>query len=606
MSGSLTGAVGLNGSLELSGSTVSGDAGPVLCASQASLLALAAQDDLVLVERSEGSTLVDDHDAIDPGRPTAGVRCADAVAVDIIRSGLAPARRAAWLLAAAEAVGGLGMCTEMAVHYAGLREQFGRPIGSFQAVKHHCVNMLADTELAAALTWDAARASGEEGSDELAASAAVGWALPAYLRVAGLNIQVHGGIGYTWEHSTNLYYRRATALSAVFSAPAPMQERVTELRLGGVRRRAGLDLPPDAEGHRAAARSFLEEHQRTPEPQQRVHFARSGYLVPHWPKPFGRDAGPIEQLVIDDELSTLDRPSLGLGEWVIPTLLQHGNADQIERWIWPSLEGQISWCQLFSEPDAGSDAAAVTTRARRVDGGWLVTGQKVWTSDAHQCSHGLATIRTDPTLPKHKGITAMAVGMHATGVEVRPLTELTGESLFNEVFFDDVFVPDDDVVGAVNDGWRVARATFGNERVSIGGNPITMGADGLLGLLERHQVHDAVLRRDVGSLLIESQALQMLNLRQAARALSAAGSGAEGSLAKLVGAEHAQRVVEVGMRIAGSAAVLGAEEGLVRDFFLTRCLTIAGGTSEVLRNQIAERILGLPREPFPAESGRRP
>ena len=192
--------------------------------------------------------------------------------------------------------------------------------------------------------------------------------------------------------------------------------------------------------------------------------------MPHWPRPWGRAAGAVEQLVIDEELPDVERPQLGIGTWVVLTIVQHATPDQIERWIRPSLHGDLYWCQLFSEPNAGSDAAAIQTKAARVDGGWLVNGQKVWTSGAQNSNMGLATVRTDPAAPKHAGISTFAIDMHAKGVEVRPLREITGESLFNEVFFDDVFVPDDDVVGEINSGWTVARATLGNERVSIGGN----------------------------------------------------------------------------------------------------------------------------------------
>jgi alkylation response protein AidB-like acyl-CoA dehydrogenase len=302
-------------------------------------------------------------------------------------------------------------------------------------------------------------------------------------------------------------------------------------------------------------------------------------------------------LIIEEVLDGLDKPSLGLGEWVLPTLLQHGSEEQIERLMWPSLEGELRWCQLFSEPGAGSDAAAVATKATRVDDGWLVTGQKVWTSDAMNCQRGLATVRTDPNVPKHKGITAMVIDLADPGVEVRPLTEITGETLFNEVFFNEVFVSDQDVVGAVNSGWTVAMATFGNERVSIGGGSVTLPADELIGLLARHRAGDGGLAREVGALLIEVYALAALNLRQAARAVFDAGPGIEGNIAKLFGAEHAQRVAELALTIVGSSVLTGGEGHVVHDYLFSRCLTIAGGTSEVLRNLIAERILGLPREP---------
>ena len=197
----------------------------------------------------------------------------------------------------------------------------------------------------------------------------------------------------------------------------------------------------------------------------------TGYVMPHWPKPWGRDAGAVEQLVIEQEFAAagVARPQYSITGWVILTLIQHATEDQVARWVLPALRQEVIWCQLFSEPDAGSDAAGVKTRGTRVDGGWLVNGQKVWTSGAHYASFGLATIRTDPDAPKHEGITTMVIDMHAEGVEVRPLRMVTGHSEFNEVFFNDVFVPDDDVVGPVNGGWTVARATLGNESVSIGG-----------------------------------------------------------------------------------------------------------------------------------------
>jgi alkylation response protein AidB-like acyl-CoA dehydrogenase len=369
---------------------------------------------------------------------------------------------------------------------------------------------------------------------------------------------------------------------------------VSSLRGAGHRATPTVALPETAEGFRRQAREFLATYRAAPPERRQAVAARAGYVVPHWPAPYGRGADAVEQLVIEEELAELPRQSLGLGEWVLPTILQYGTDEQRERWMWRSLDGELRWCQLFSEPGAGSDAAAVSTRAVPVAGGWRLTGQKVWTSEAHICQWGLATVRTDPDAPKHRGITAMAVDVHAPGVEVRPLTEITGESLFNEVFLDDVFVPDSDVIGAVNDGWRVARATLANERLSIGSNPITVTADALLELraagLPATTSHDVA----VGGLLSEAYALQCLNAQQLFRALSGAEPGVEGNIAKLVGAEHAQHIVNLGMRINRGAAV-GNDPRWVHDYLFARCLTIAGGTSEVVRTQIAERILDLPR-----------
>jgi alkylation response protein AidB-like acyl-CoA dehydrogenase len=412
-------------------------------------------------------------------------------------------------------------------------------------------------------------------------------------------VQVHGGIGYTWEHDAHLYLRRATVLQAFTGDQDALRAEVVELHDRGVRRGQAVDLPEGAEQYRKAALDFRAELEATDPKDRQKLWARSGYLQPHWPTPYGRTADSVEQLIIEDALKGLEKPSLGLGEWVVPTLLQHGSAEQVERLLWPSLEGDVRWCQLFSEPGAGSDAAAVATKAKRVDGGWVVTGQKVWTSDAAICQRGLATVRTDPDVPKHKGITAMIIDLADPAVEIRPLTELTGETLFNEVFLNDVFVPDADVVGAVNAGWSVAMAAFGNERVSIGSGSVTMTADALIGLRARHRPDDTGLAREVGALLVEAYTLATLNLRQAARAVFDAGPGIEGNIAKLFGAEHAQRVAELAMRIAGPAILVGEETEVVHDYLFSRCLTIAGGTSEIVRNLIAERILRLPRDPAP-------
>ncbi|MBV9353335.1 MAG: acyl-CoA dehydrogenase family protein, partial [Mycobacterium sp.] len=257
---------------------------------------------------------------------------------------------------------------------------------------------------------------------------------------------------------------------------------------------------------------------------------------------------------------------------------------------------------LFSEPDAGSDAAAVKTRAIRVDGGWKINGQKVWTSGAHYCRRGLATVRTDPEAPKHAGITAVIIDMKASGVEVRPLRQITGGSDFNEVFFNDVFVPDQDVVGEPNAGWTVARATLGNERVSIGGGGSYYEgvAAQLVRLVDRDAERLAGAKVRVGNFLAEDHALRLLNLRRAARSVEGAGPGPEGNITKLKLAEH------MGEGAAISAALLGPEIALAdgpaalagRMVMAARGMAIAGGTSEVTRNQIAERILGMPRDPL--------
>jgi alkylation response protein AidB-like acyl-CoA dehydrogenase len=286
---------------------------------------------------------------------------------------------------------------------------------------------------------------------------------------------------------------------------------------------------------------------------------------------------------------------------VILTLIQHGTDDQVARWVQPALDQQVIWCQLFSEPDAGSDAAGVKTKATRVDGGWLVNGQKVWTSGAHEAGFGLATVRTDPDVPKHSGITTMVIDMKGPGVEVRPLKMPTGNSEFNEVFFTDVFVPDDDVVGVVDQGWTVARATLGNESVSLGGSDgYSLGGDMLFGSFDAHPERLAGGTARIGGYQAKVAAVETLGVRSAQRAVAGGGPGPEGAVTKLVQSENMQEMAIMQLELAGSdAAFLDGPGAIASNLALVnRALAIAGGTSEIKRNQIGERLLGLPRDPL--------
>jgi alkylation response protein AidB-like acyl-CoA dehydrogenase len=588
---------------------IDGTVPAVLGGRWASLLLLRAGEDLIILDAADTAVLVEPVMGIDPSLGLASVRVSALhPQAELIVSGAARAGTTVFrALTAAEAAGGARACLDLALDYAKVREQFGRTIGGFQAVKHHLANMLVGVELATALAWDANR--GAAGAEEaaLAAAAAASLAVPNYRETAQKAIQIFGGIGFTWEHDAHLFLRRAAALSAVAAAAGDADGDVYALAGAGIRRQYAVNLPPEAAEYRAQARAFLAHYRQTPEPERRALLAESGYLVPHWPRPFGRAASPVEQLVIEEELAEVEKPELGIGGWVLLTLTQTASQEQIDRWVRPSLLGEYYWCQLFSEPNAGSDAAAVQTRGIKVDGGWRVTGQKVWTSGAQRSNRGLATIRTDPSAPKHKGITTVVVDLSDPGVEVRPLREITGKALFNEVFFNDVFIPDADVVGEVNDGWRVARATLGNERVAIGGGSDEgMSAFELLELAARYDVRDTENVRAIGRLLAEEQATRVINLRQVTRAVVGSGSGPEGNVTKLLSAEHAQRVTELAMRLAGPAAVTGAEEQVAFEYLLGRCLSIAGGTSEITRNVIAERILGLPRDPLVRLSPRAP
>ncbi|MDT7665632.1 MAG: hypothetical protein QOD04_5188 [Pseudonocardiales bacterium] len=576
----------------------------VLGGGLADVLLVPAGDDLIVLDRAADGVRVEPVAGLDPTRRVAWVRVdgADnlgAAGAGRIAGGRAVSVRLARTLAAAEAAGIGYACLDAAVGYAGQREQFGRTIGTFQAVKHHCANLLLDAELAVAAAWDAARAEPGTPDAELAAAVAAARSVPAAVRAAEMNIQLHGGIGFTWEHDAHLYLRRALTLAAIVAQTGDADRDVARLTRDGVTRRPDLDLPPEADRYRADARAFVASLHGLDGPARRAALVESGYLVPHWPPPWGRDASAAEQLVIEQEFHGVEVPNLGITAWVIQTIAQHGSPEQLARWVRLTLMGGIEWCQLFSEPGAGSDAAAISTRGVRTDGGWRVTGQKVWTTRAHQSDWGFATVRTDSSGSKHAGVTMMAIDLSAPGVTVRPLRELTGASLFNEVFFDDVFVPDEDVVGEVGQGWTVARATLGNERVSLGGGAglIGMTARDLVDRVTEHP-DGARFEPELAALLTEDQAKRLLSVRQAARAVTGAGPGPEGNLAKLLSAEHDQRVADLARRLAGAAAITGGADHATWAYLMSRCLTIAGGTSEIVRNQIAERLLGLPRDPL--------
>jgi alkylation response protein AidB-like acyl-CoA dehydrogenase len=607
--GTVTAGIGLDSRVQVNdgsnGRTADGEAGIVLGAGLADLLLIAAGDDVLLLERGRAGVSVDVPDNFDPTRRSGRVRLQNVsvTADDILPGARESALARARTLLAAEAVGGASDCVDAAVDYAKVRQQFGRTIATFQAVKHHCANMLVAAESATAAVWDASRAASEDEEQfRLIAAVAAALAVPAYARNAELNIQVHGGIGFTWEHDAHLHLRRALVTAALFGGDAPAADVFDRTAAGAVRENS-LDLPPEAEELRKRIHADAAEIAALDKKAQRDKLIETGYVMPHWPKPWGRAADAVEQLVIEEEFRAagIKRPDYSITGWVILTLIQHGTPWQIERFVEKALRQDEIWCQLFSEPEAGSDAASVKTRATRVEGGWKINGQKVWTSGAQYCARGLATVRTDPDAPKHAGITTVIVDMKAPEVEVRPLRQMTGSSEFNEVFFNDLFVPDEDVVGAPNSGWTVARATLGNERVTIGGSGTFY--EGLASkLVQLAQASDrlAGARIRVGSFLADDHALRLLNLRRAARSVEGAGPGPEGNVTKLKLAEH---MIEGG---AISAALLGPEIALLdgpgavvgRMMMGARGMAIAGGTSEVTRNQIAERILGMPRDPL--------
>ncbi|MDA8368419.1 MAG: acyl-CoA dehydrogenase [Nocardiopsaceae bacterium] len=605
--GSRTAAVGLSGSLELDGSTVSGTVEPVLGAPLADVFVLPAGERWVVLERDE--VTVGSLESLDVTRPVGSVTV-DGVAVPDERILDADVRALAVVLLGAEACGVAGRALDDAVAYAKLREQFGRPIGQFQAIKHKCARMLIDVERARAAVWDAARALDEpEEQRAYALGVAAALAADAAVTCAEGNIQVHGGIGYTYEHDAHLIYRRALTLRALLGRASAHRAEVAALAVAGVRRPMSIDLPEEAEPLREEIRARVAELAAMEPLEQRAAMAEGGWVTPHLPKPWGRDAGPMEQIVIQQELKAAKvRPvPLMIAAWVVPSLVQYGTREQQERFLPPTLRGEIIWCQLFSEPGAGSDLAGLRTRAERVEGGWKITGQKIWTSLARDAQWGICIARTDPDRPKHDGITYFLVDMTSPGIDVRPLRECTGDAVFNEVFLDGVFVPDDLVVGPVNAGWRVARTTLANERVGLtstfqlGGDlPKLLELAAALGLAD-----DPVVRDGIGRLACDEHSFNLLGLRATLKQLSGTDPGATANVRKLVAMEHGQQVTEFGFTLLGEEGALtgGRKDELrrrwTRYLLASRAMSIGGGTTEVNLNVIGERILGLPRDPEP-------
>ena len=519
------------------------------------------------------------------------------------------------VLASAEALGGASWCVDTAAEWARTRKQFGRPIGQFQGVKHRCANMLARLELARAAVWDAASAlDGEDpfGPEaEVAIAAAGALALDAFVDNAKDAIQILGGIGFTWEHDAHMFLRRAVTLRQLFGDTHAWRRKLAENAITGTRRHLTLELPPEAEQMRSSIAAVADSIAALPKEKRRAALADAGLIVPNWPTPWGRGAGAVEQVVIDEELRRVRvrAPHLQVGAWAAPTIAAHGTPSQQERWVRPTLTGEINWCQLFSEPEAGSDLASLSTKATATKGGWLLNGQKVWTSMAKEADWGICLARTNTNVAKHLGITYFIVDMKSPGLDIRPLRELTGMEMFNEVFFNDVFVPDDCVIGEVDGGWPLARTTLANERVSMGsGSSFGGGIEALIALVaeltkSQSSTAEQILTKDaLGALVAEAHALSVIGLRVAARSLSGAQPGPEASVRKLLGVEHDQRTQEMGLSMLGAEGAT-VEQGLASQwsfgFLANRCLTIAGGTSEIQRNVIAERLLGLPRDPEP-------
>jgi acyl-CoA dehydrogenase len=392
------------------------------------------------------------------------------------------------------------------------------------------------------------------------------------------------------------------------------------------------DTPQEAE-FRAKARAFLSEHLEPLNPdemapnvlgeredKEAIAWAKrwqatkfdAGWAVLTWPKEYGgQGLGRMENVIFNQEEARFKTPPAiyGIGHGMLgPTLMTHGTPAQKERYVKEMARGQVVWCQLFSEPAAGSDLAGLRSSAVRDGDGWLLNGQKIWSTGAQYCDWGMIVVRTDPSLPKHDGLTYFIVDMKAKGVEIRPIKQINGGSGFNEVFYSDVRVPDTQRLGGIGEGWKVSITTLMNERVSIGAGTSGSRIRDIFKLARecrrngKPAIEDGGVRQRLADALITSKGLQYTSYRILSALSRGATPGPEGSISKAVGAPFGQQISAFALELQGAMGglldpQLAPQEAAWQESYLgSPGLRIAGGTDEVLRNIIAERVLGLPSE----------
>jgi 3-oxochol-4-en-24-oyl-CoA dehydrogenase len=516
-------------------------------------------------------------------------------------------------LTACASAGTARRCAEAATDYIRTREQFGKPVGAFQALQHKAAVLLVNAELAAAAAWDAARA-GDEGIEQhrLAAASAALMAVATGPDLVLDALTMFGAIGYTWEHDTHLYWRRATALAASLGPTTRWSREAGELART-IKRSTAVNLGDVEAEFRASVATTLDQaltlkndhpsdDYRAPGlafGEQRDLLAEAGLSAPLLPPPWGVGASAVQQVIINEEFDKrpdLTKPSLGIAEWILPTILDSGTDSQRERFAWPILRGVQRWCQLFSEPGAGSDLASLKTRAVKVDGGWLINGHKIWTSMADRAQYGALLARTDPDARKHRGITYFLVDMASPGITVEPIKQASGHFDFNEVFFTDVFVPDDMLVGSPGSGWDLAVATMAVERTAIG-NYVNIDRSGPL----RHVAaiegpdQDAAVRA-LGDVEAYTTAIKAMVLRETLRLVEGQSPGPTSSIAKYAMVMLLRRASTATLGLTGRIAMLEeSDPAVIRPYLDIPSELIGGGTPEIQLTIIASMILGLPR-----------
>ncbi|ORV81523.1 acyl-CoA dehydrogenase [Mycobacterium interjectum] len=517
-------------------------------------------------------------------------------------------------LAASMTAGIAQWCVEAVTAHLRTREQFGKVIGTFQALQHNAAMLLVNSELATAAAWDAVRAVDEPPDQHrLAAGGAAVIAVSPIPDLVLDALTMLGAIGFTWEHDMHLYWRRAISLAGSIG-PANRWAR----RLGELTRTQQRDMSVNLGDAESDFRSWVSEtldaamqlRNDTPAPHgdypdqasgpQRTLIADAGLMAPHWPAPWGVDAGPLKQLIIDEEFAKrpgLVRPSLNIAEWILPSVLAAAPKELQERLIPPTQRGEIHWCQLFSEPGAGSDLASLATRATKVDGGWRINGHKIWTSLAQYADLGALLARTDPEASKHRGIGYFIIDMKSPGIEIQPIKTATGQAHFNEVFLNDVFVPDEMLLGGPTDGWSLAIATMAEERSAISGYVKFDRAVALRRLAAQPGPDREDALRELGELDAYTNAIRALGVRETIRLLDGQASGPASSIAKVAMNVLLRRTFEATLQLTGQVAMVDdADAAVVEPYLHLPAELLGGGTREIQLNIIAQMILGLPRK----------
>lgn len=582
---------------------------------------------LAYVDLSGAGVTRDVMCTIDNGRAGARLAFAGVDATLVGEEALAQARLTAATLTAFEQIGGAERCLELACDYARERKAFGQPIGAFQAVKHKLADFYTAIEMARGCA-SAALNDVETGAPGLRTTAAAARlaATDAYEFAAVETIQVFGAIGVTWEAPAHHHYTRSRVLAVELGSRIGWRDAlVSALVEAGEALTIGGDAS-ELEPYRARVRHWLAENAPAYEikpgssVEERLALGRrwqalkaaNGYSAITLPKQYGGGGGTdLERIAFAEEELRYDLPTVFYGvslNMTVPTFAIYASEEAKAELLPPAITGEQIWCQLFSEPAAGSDLAGLRLTARRDGDGWRLNGQKVWTSWAQFSDWGYIATRTDPTVAKHKGLTCFYLDMKSPGIDVRPIRRIGGDQEINEVFFDDVYVPDSQRLGEVNGGFKVILTTLMIERYALndpfaGGPKLTqfIALAKACDVAGRPAIEDGEVRRVVADCYAEWLGQEAIHTRAMAIMASGAEPGPEGSIRKLLAAKSRQRLATVAMDLEGLSGLALSARGNERSDFTHSWLDapqlrIAGGTDDILRNTIAEKILGLPQD----------